>query len=97
MPKKADPSLKTESGIYLSKKKQSEKFEEKIEQIIIRVPEGTRALIAKYVEDKAKADPTNLKYSNFNGKAYRPSVNALIRFLIEQEMGVNLDELKGSD
>ena len=97
MPKKADPSLKTESGIYLSQKKQSEKFEEKVEKIIVRVPEGSRAAITKYVEDKAEAEPDNLKYNSFNGKAYRPSVNALIRRLIEDEMGVNLDELKVSE
>ena len=97
MPKKADPSLKTESGIYHSQIRQSEKFEEKIEKIIVRVPEGSRAAITKYVEEKAEADPENLKYSSYNGKAYRPSVNALIRSLIEDEMGVNLDELKVSE
>ena len=97
MPKIADPALKTKSGIYLSQKKQSAKFEEKVEKIIVRVPEGSRAAITKYVEEKAEAEPENLKYSNYNGKAYRPSVNALIRSLIEDEMGVNLDELKVSE
>ena len=97
MPKKADPTLKTESGIYHSQIRQSEKFEEKVEKIIVRVPEGSRAAITKYVEEKAEAEPENLKYSSYNGKAYRPSVNALIRSLIEDEMGVNLDELKASE
>lgn len=97
MPKKADPTLKTESGIYHSQKRQSTEFEKKVEQITVRVPEGSRAAITKYVEDKAAADPENLRYSNYNGKAYRPSVNALIRALIEEEMGVNLDELKESE
>jgi len=97
MPKKPDPSLKTESGIYHSQIRQNEKFEEKVEKIIVRVPEGSRAAITRYVEDKAESDPENRKYSSFNGKAYRPSVNALIRSLIEDEMGVNLDELKASE
>ncbi len=97
MPKKADLSLKTESGIYHSQKRQSEKFEEKFEKIIVRVPEGSRAAITKYVEEKAEAEPENLKYNSFNGKAYRPSVNALIRNLLEQEIGIGLNELKVSE
>ena len=97
MPKRADPTLKTESGIYRSKIRQSEKFEEKVEKIIVRVPEGSRTAIARYVEEKAEADPENLRYSSYNGKTYRPSVNALIRTLIEEEMGVSLDELKVSE
>lgn len=97
MPKTKDPTLKDASGIYYSQKRQSEKFEKTVEKIIVRVPEGSRAAITKYVEEKAEADPENLKYSSYNGKAYRPSVNALIRSLIEDEMGVNLDELKVSE
>lgn len=108
MPKKADPSLKTEGGtyniekvskggIYISQKRASKKFEGTVEQISLRVPEGSRAAITKYVEEKAAAEPENLRYNSFNGKAYRPSVNALIRSLIEEEMGVNLDELKVSE
>lgn len=93
MPKRPDPRLKTESGIYLSQKRQNEKFDETVEKIIVRVPGGTRDAINKYVEAKATADPTNLKYNSYNGKAYRPSVNALIRNLIEAEMGINLDSL----
>lgn len=97
MPKKADPTLKTESGIYHSQIRQSEKFEEKVEKIIVRVPEGSRAAITKFVEEKAAADPENLRYSSYNGKAYRPSVNAFIRALLEEEMGMSLDELKVSE
>ena len=97
MPKKADPTLKTESKIYYSQIRQNEKYEEKVEKIIVRVPEGSRAAITRYVEKKAEADPENLKYSSYNGKAYRPSVNALIRYLIEEEMRENLDELKVSE
>ena len=108
MPKKADPSLRTEGGtyqiekiskggIYKSQKKASEKYEKTVEQIILRVPEGTRSALTKYVEKKAEAEPENLRYNSFNGKAYRPSLNALIRALIEEEIGVNLDELKLSE
>ena len=97
MPKKADPTLKTESGIYHSQIRWSEKFEEKVEKMMLRVPEGSRAAITKYVEEKAEAEPENLRYSSYNGKAYRPSVNAMIRKLIEEEMGVNLDELKSTE
>ena len=97
MPKKADPTLKTESGIYFSQKTASKNFEKTVEKIIVRVPEGSRAAITKYVEEKAGAEPENIRYSSYNGKVYRPSVNALIRSLIEEEMGVNLDELKMSE
>ena len=44
-----------------------------------------------------EADTENLRYSSYNGKTYRPSVNALIRALIEEEMGVSLDGLKASE
>ena len=97
MPKKADPSLKNKSGVYHSQKRQSEKFEEKVEKIIVRVPDGSRAAITEYVEKKAEGEPENLRYNSYNGKAYRPSVNAWIRSLIEEEIGVNLDELKVSE
>ena len=97
MPKKADPSKKNASGIYRSQIKWTEKFESSVEKIILRVPEGSRAAITEYVNQKAEEDPENLKYSSFNGKAYRPSVNALIRSLLEEEMGINLDDLKDSE
>lgn len=97
MPKKADPTLKTESGIYHSQIRQNKKFDEKIEKIIVRVPEGSRDAITKYVEERAEAEPENPKYNSYNGKAYRPSVSALIRSLLEAEMGVSLDELKVSE
>lgn len=94
MPRKPDPSLKTKSGTYYSTIEQYKKYNEKIEKILVRVPEGSRDAITKYVEEKAEDEPTNLKYNSFNGKAYRPSVNAFICYLIEQEMGVRLDDLK---
>lgn len=97
MPKKADPSLKNEKGIYHSQIEQTKAYEKTVEKIIVRVPEGSRAVITEYVEKKAEADPKNLKYSNYNGKAYRPSVNALIRSLLEEEMGIKLDDLKASE
>lgn len=104
MPKKPDDSLKTqqgtytverqaEGGTYLSQKEASKKWEQKnpMEKIIVRVPEGSRDIITEYVEQKALEDPTNLKYSSYNGKAYRPSVNALIKALLEEELGRTLD------
>ena len=97
MPKKADPTLKTESGIYYSQIRQNKKFEEKVEKIIVRVPEGSRYAIMRYVEERAEAEPENLRYNSYNGKAYRPSVNALIRALLEEEIGMSLDELKVSE
>jgi len=97
MPKKADPNLKTESGIYHSQIRQSELYEKKVERLVVRVPKGSGAAITKYVEKKAEAEPKNLKYNSYNGKAYRPSVNAMIRKLIEEEMGVNLDDLKAEE
>lgn len=97
MPRQADPNLKTGSGIYLSQKRQSEKFEEKVEKIIVRVPAGSRDAITKYVEERAAIEPTNLKYNSFNGKAFRPSVNAFICALIENETGIKLDELQKTE
>lgn len=104
MPKQADESLKTqkgtytvereaEGGTYLSQKKASQKWEKNKpqEKIIVRVPEGSRDKINEYVTAKAAEDPTNLKYSSYNGKAYRPSVNALIKALLEEEMDESLD------
>lgn len=96
MPKKvADPSKKytASSGkeYYESQKKHTEAFEKTQEKIIVRVPEGSRDVITEYVEQKAAEDPTNLKYSSYNGKAYRPSVNALIKALLEEELGRTLD------
>lgn len=69
----------------------------RVEKIIVRVLEGSRAAITKHVEERAEADPENLKYYSFNGKAYIPSVNAWIGSLIEEEMGVDLDDLKESE
>lgn len=97
MPKRADPTKKTEGGIYLSQVEQSKEYDKKVERVVVRVPKGANAAIAKYVEDKAAEDPENLKYSSYNGKAYRPSVNAMIRALIEEEMGINLDDLKDTE
>ena len=97
MPKKADPTLKNKRGMYKSQEEQSKRFEAKVERLVVRVPKGFGAEITKYVEDKASAEPENLKYSNYNGKAYRPSVNALIRNLIENEMGVDLNSWKESE
>ncbi|GEM_PF-4711822 len=92
MPKKV--GLKTKSGIYQSQIEASKNFEKTVDKIIVRIPTGSRAVITEYVERKAKEEPENLRYSNYNGKAYRPSVNALIRALLEEEIGINLSRLK---
>lgn len=97
MPRKADPSKKLDNGMYESQKKWHDRFEAKVERLVVRVPKGFGAEITKYVEDKAAAEPENLKYNSYNGKAYRPSVNALIRNLIENEMGVDLNNWKESE
>lgn len=78
---------------YESHAKSAQKFEEKMEQVKIRLPVGSRELVQAYVTAKAKEDPTNPRYSAWNGKAWLPSVNALVRALLEQEMGVDFSEL----
>lgn len=97
MPRKPDPSLKNKSGIYQSQIAQSRKYEEKNDKIILRIPLGAKAILAEYVKEKASADPTNPKYSVYNGKAYRPSVGALIRSLLEEETGIDLSRLNNSE
>lgn len=111
MPKRADDTLKTakksiinyeresSGGTYKSQIEASKKWQEKKkpEQVMVRVPAGAKKLINEYVEKMAEADPTNLKYSTFNGKGYRPSVNALINYLLKEEMGDLWDKLEESE
>ena len=94
MAKKENPALKNEGGVYLSQKDASRKYEEKIEQLTLRVPAGTRAILNDYVTAKAKDDEENPKYNSYNGKAWRPSLNAFIIYLIEQETGIKINSLK---
>lgn len=86
-------SEKTYSGgVYKSQLKAIEKWEKNNpkEKIILRVPEGTRKQITEYVEHKAQEDPQNPLYSSYNGRYFRPSVNAFITALIEKETGIKM-------
>ena len=98
MPVIKDPTKKDDKGRYKSSVDLSLKFDkEQYDKIILRVPKGASNLIKDYVEEKAAENQTDLKYNSYNGKAYRPSVNALIRALLEDEMGIKFDDLKTSD
>ncbi len=90
MPKKADPSKKSSGKVYDSQIAASKRWEadNPMDKIIIRVPAGSRDKIAAYVERQAAAHPGNPKYSTEKG---RPSVNALIKHLLEAEIGESLD------
>ena len=90
MPKKADPSKKTSGKVYYSQIAASRKWEleNPKDKIIVRVPTGAREKITAYVEKQAAAHPGNPKYSTEKG---RPSVNALIKHLLEAEIGESLD------
>lgn len=104
MARKTDPSLKTEQGEYnISRVGKGGMYKAKIEansrweknnpqdKIMVRVPQGCHELIKEYVKRKASEEPTNLKYNSYNGKAYQPSVNALIKHLLAEETGIKLD------
>lgn len=93
----ADAAKKNESGVYYSQKVASEKYEQKIEQLTLRVPAGTRELLKVYVQKKAEENPENPKYNSYNGKAWRPSVNALITYLIEEETGIKISDLPSQE
>lgn len=78
----ADSNLKTDSGIYKSQIASNRRYElTKTENIRVRVPIGTKDLIVNYQKQKHKDDPENPKYS---------SLNALIIFLLEVELGQKL-------
>lgn len=89
MPKKANPNLK-DGAVYISQKNASEKWEKENpqEKIIVRLPKGSNNIIKAYVEKKAIEEPDNRKYSTDKG---RPSVNAMIKSLIEDEIGQELN------
>lgn len=73
MPKKADESLKTESGIYKSRIEASKIYDKKnVDNIRLRVPAGWNQMMKEYV---ARSD----KYE---------SVNAMINDLIKKELGI---------
>lgn len=92
MPKAPDPSYK-EGKVYKSQIKATQEWEKKnpMDKIIVRLPAGSREKVSAYVERKAAEQPDNPKYNSFNGKGYRPSVNAMIKNLLEEEIGEPLD------
>ena len=97
MPAKKDPTKKDDKGRYKSTVELGLQYDkDQYDKIILRVPKGSNQAIKDYVAQKAEADPENLKYNSYNGKTYRPSVNALVRALLEEEMGIDFDELKAA-
>lgn len=101
MPRKRNPELRDEAGNLLSRQYQKNPnikesirtYEEKnpVDKIIVRIPAGSRDYINEYVRRKAIEEPDNPKYKDqVKGK---PSVNAMIRALLEQELGCSLDSL----
>lgn len=76
MPKKADENLKTESGVYKSQLKASEKYDKNnVDNIRLRVPKGWKEQMQEYV---ARSDKYN-------------SVNAMICDLIREEIGIDAE------
>lgn len=76
MPKKADEKLKTESGVYKSQLKASEKYDKNnVDNIRLRVPKGWKEQMQEYV---ASSDKYN-------------SVNAMICDLIKNEIGIDAE------
>ncbi len=74
MPKKADNSLKTDSGIYKSKIKASQDYDKNnVDNIRVRVPKGWKEKMQEYVQ----------KSNNYN------SINGMICELIRKEVGIN--------
>lgn len=73
MPKKADDSLKTESGLYKTKIEASKKYDQNnVDNIRLRVPKGWRQQMQDYVL-------TTDKYT---------SVNSMICELIRKEVNI---------
>lgn len=86
MPKKADESKKQrvvratqeqviDTNTYNSQRKAIKKYESKIEQLTVRLPQGSRDKLNEYIKN-------NNKYT---------SVNTMIKALLEKEIGSSLD------
>lgn len=74
MPKKADDSLKTDSGIYKSKMKASQIYDQNaVDNIRLRVPKGWKEQMQDYVKNSHKYN----------------SVNGMICDLIRNEIGID--------
>lgn len=83
MSKKPDASLKNEAGYYQSIYNTSKEFNKNNYDVLtIRIPKGTKDALKEYQERMNQAEPENSKYS---------SVNALVKALLEEESGINLN------
>lgn len=73
MPKKADDSLKTDSGLYKSKIEASKQYDKNnVDNIRLRVPKGWKEQMQDYVSNTSKYD----------------SVNSMLCNLIKKELGI---------
>ena len=94
MPRKGeiDPNKHVNKDVgrtYQSRIDRSREYDKKdVDKIIVRVPKGARDKLNAYIEEKASADPDNAKYSDVVRK--RPSLNALIKYLLTEETGIKL-------
>lgn len=84
-----NPDARDEKGRYKSmsyaaQKESNAEYDKTMDKIVIRVPKGSKSKIEEYVRNKAAEDPDNPRYSTDKG---RPSVNALIKDLLENEIG----------
>jgi len=59
-------------------------------QLILRVPKDCKDKITDYVQKKAEEEPDNPKYNDLVRK--RPSVNAFLMTLVEDETGIKLKD-----
>lgn len=83
MPKTPNPDLKV-GEVYKSQIKWEKEHPQ--EQLKLRMPKGKREIITAYVEKKALENPDDRRYSTEKG---RPSVNAYINSLIDEDMKNN--------
>lgn len=77
-----------------AQKKAIKQYMERQEQIKIRVPKGVKKHIEAYVKRKAQEEPSNPKYNNCRNNPPTPSVNALITWLLQEEMGESFENMK---
>lgn len=86
MPKKADATKKQlvikaqdeqvlDTNIYASQRRALKKYEGTVEQLTVRLPKGSRAVLKDYLDNNNKYD----------------SVNSMIKALLEKEIGKSLD------
>lgn len=79
LPKKADDSLKTESGVYKSRLEASKRYDKNnVDNIRLRVPKGWKDKMQSYVKSSQKYD----------------SVNGMICDLIQREIGIEDEDKK---